>query len=63
MIASDATNPVDLSEINVSITGPQLEYVMRDSTLPNKESIYKKPDGSYKGNILIKANRMINLTR
>ena len=64
MLASDATSPIDLSKINISITGPQLEYILRnDTTTPNKESIYKKPDGSYKENILIKASTMINLTR
>ena len=62
MIASDSRMPADLSKINVSITGRQLEYIMRNSTLPNKESIYKKPDGSYKENILINASTMINLT-
>ena len=65
MIASDATNPVDLSKIKVSITGPQLEYIMRDALIPqaDKESTYKKPDGSYKENILINANQLIDLTR
>ena len=63
MIASDTTKPADLSKINVSITGPQLEYILRnDTTTPNKESIYKKPDGSYKGNILINASTIIDLT-
>ncbi len=64
MIASDTTKPADLSKINVSITGRQLEYILRnDTTTPNKESIYKKPDGSYKDNVLINAGIMIDLTR
>jgi hypothetical protein len=63
MMASDAKSPIDLSKINVSITGPQLEYLLRNSTLPNKESAYKKSDGSYKDNILINANQMVDLTR
>ena len=65
MIASDATNPVDLSKINVSITGPQLEYIMRDALIPqaDKESLYKKPDGSYRDNILVNASQLIDLTR
>ena len=58
------TRIIDLSKINISITGPQLEYILRnDTTTPNKESIYKKQDGSYKENILIKASTMIDLTR
>ena len=63
MIASDTSRPADLTDIKVSITGPQLEYILRnDTTTPNKESIYKKPDGSYKDNILINASTIIDLT-
>ena len=63
MIASDSRMPADLSKINVSITGRQLEYILRnDTTTPNKESIYKKPDGSYKENVLINASTIIDLT-
>ncbi len=62
MIASDTTQPADLSRINVSITGPQLEYIMRNSTVPNKESTYKNKDGTYKDEILVNAGTMINLT-
>jgi hypothetical protein len=63
MIASDAKSPVDLSKINVSITGPQLEYIMRNSTVPNKEATYKNRDGTYKEEVLVNAEIMINLTR
>ena len=63
MIASDTSRPADLTDIKVSITGPQLEYILRnDTTIPNKESLYKKRDGSYKGNILINASTIIDLT-
>jgi len=61
MMASDATRPIDLSNVNVSITGKQLEYIMRDSTVPNKENTYKNRDGTYKDEILVNANTMISL--
>jgi hypothetical protein len=61
MIASDDTRPADLSKINVSITGKQLEYIMRNSTVPNKEATYKNRDGTYKDEVLVNANTMISL--
>ena len=65
MIASDTSRPADLTDIKVSITGPQLEYIMRNALIPqaDKESLYKKPDGSYKDNILVNASQLIDLTR
>ena len=61
MMASDATRPIDLSNVNVSITGKQLEYIMRNSTVPNKELAYKDRDGKYKNEVLVNANTMISL--
>ena len=61
MIASDDTTPADLSKINVSITGKQLEYIMRNSTVPNKQGAYKNRDGTYKSEVLVNANTMISL--
>ena len=61
MIASDDTKPADLSKINVSITGKQLEYIMRNSTVPNKQGSYMNSDGTYKSEIIVNANRMISL--
>ena len=61
MIASDTTKPVDLSRMNISIEGKQLEYLMRNDPDPLKEGLYKNADGTYKSKILINADRIINL--
>ena len=47
MIASDTTKPVDLSRMNISIEGKQLEYLMRNDPDPLKEGLYKNADGTY----------------
>ena len=63
MIASDSSKPVNLSKINVSITGQQLEYIRRNSTGPNKQGAYKNQDGSYMNEVIVNAQTMIDLTR
>ena len=62
MMASDVTRPIDLSNVNVSITGKQLRYLMRNSTVPNKAGAYTNQDGSIKDNILVNGKVIIDLT-
>ena len=61
-IVSDKTRPADLTGVFVNITGVQLEYIMRNSTAPNKQGLYMNSDGSLKDNILIDARRLLDVT-